>query len=238
VAKIKVGNCGWSYFSPRAFIENWREKYASRIAAYASMFSTVEVDSMFYKLPKVSIAEKWYKEASSVNSSFEFVPKAPKSITHNNFDVSDMPSFLDSAKALKADKILFQTPPSFVYSEKNQKTIEAFFSGLDSDFLPMWEPRGDWLSKGASFIERFAKKGIVIVVDPLRNKAPEGQEVYYFRLHGFGKKMMYSYKFTDSDLEKVRTYVKSLQNAEEIYVMFNNIYMYEDSLRFAKMIGV
>ncbi|MGC8671286.1 MAG: DUF72 domain-containing protein [Candidatus Micrarchaeia archaeon] len=236
--KVEIGNCGWSYFSPGKFIDNWKEKYATRLSAYASLFSVVEVDSIFYKLPSEKLAQKWYSEARDVNKSFEFIPKAPKSITHRNFSTEDLPGFLNVAKALNSSKLLFQTPPSFGYSESNYELVSDFFKRLSkqSNMSIMWEPRGTWLN-AIEELKALSQKGIVIVTDPLRKLLDLKQQFYYFRLHGFGSRMMYAYKFTESDLNALRQKLsKKLFNSKKVYVMFNNIYMYEDALRFAKMV--
>jgi len=233
--EIMVGNCGWAYFSPTKFIDNWYSKFDSRIAAYASMFDIVEVDSTFYKLPSEKTACKWYSQAISVNEKFEFVPKAPKTITHARFDKSSLDAFISIAKALHARKLLFQTPASFGFSSQNFKLAEQFFASLSSEFIAMWEPRGDWLAKGMAALKSIHDKGITIVTDPLREIPEFRQEFYYFRLHGFGKKMMYSYKFSDEELALLRNKIEKL-NAK-VDVMFNNIYMYEDSLRFMKILS-
>lgn len=232
---IRVGTCGWSYFSPSNFIKEWKEKYASRLQAYASIFDTLEVDSTFYKLPKVETAIKWHEEAKAVSKNFEFIPKAPKSITHNNFDMTDLEKFIQVAKAMKASKLLFQTPPSFGYSQANYKLVKNFFAKIKG-FAIFWEPRGTWLEEAN--VQKLKGIGASIVTDPLRQVVPFQQETYYFRLHGFGKGMMYSYRFSDEELKKVKQTAIDISKKGEVYVMFNNTYMFEDSLRFKKMLGI
>src|SRR5687768_442306 len=52
---------------------------ASRLQYYASLFSSVEVNSSFYKIPKAATVEKWRE---SVPSHFRFTFKVPKAVTH------------------------------------------------------------------------------------------------------------------------------------------------------------
>jgi uncharacterized protein YecE (DUF72 family) len=52
--------------------------------------------------------------------------------------------------------------------------------------------------------------------------------VRYFRLHGRGG---YRYKYTDAELDELRARV-SADSSHESYVMFNNMSMKADALRF------
>ena len=60
----------------------------------------------------------------------------------------------------------------------------------------------------------------------------------YFRLHDSPPgKRMYRYTYTEDDLKEL--YEKCMNmNFSEVYVLFNNDTMYEDALRFMKMVGV
>ncbi|MGC8586323.1 MAG: DUF72 domain-containing protein [Candidatus Micrarchaeia archaeon] len=230
-----VGCCGWGFFAPKTFFGSaWKERFKSRLGAYSSLYDVVEVDSTFYSLPKIETAERWREE---VPEGFEFVVKAPKSITHEKKfgkgSLDDFNSLMKIAKALRSDKILFQTPASFGYSKENEILVKRFFGSIKSkSYSIIWEPRGTWL-ENAGRIEKIAKTAI-ICTDPLRNFIGIRQKFYYFRLHGFGAHMIYSYKFSDSELKRVSKLVEGIAG-EEIYIMFNNTYMYEDALRFEKI---
>src|SRR5690349_16262357 len=52
---------------------------ASRLTYYASMFSSVEINATFYKLPKLATVVKW---GESVPEYFRFTFKVPQGITH------------------------------------------------------------------------------------------------------------------------------------------------------------
>ncbi|MCS7369608.1 MAG: DUF72 domain-containing protein, partial [archaeon GBS-70-058] len=61
----------------------------------------------------------------------------------------------------------------------------------------------------------------------------------YFRLHGIGGgEVNYRYKYTDEDLSKLKDMIMdyNVQGAYEFYVMFNNVYMVEDALKFKSLI--
>jgi uncharacterized protein YecE (DUF72 family) len=58
-ATIHVGCCGWSYLNEKEFGDLLARNYTSKLQAYAQLFDCVEVNSTFYRIPRVSTAEKW-----------------------------------------------------------------------------------------------------------------------------------------------------------------------------------
>jgi len=153
---------------------------------------------------------------------------------------------LEFARAINARTIVLQTPPSFGYSEENAERASTFFKialekmheiGLGSAVA--WEPRGTWHEHLEVLRNIVCRHGIIHVVDPLR-RSPiicEGQRLLYFRLHGLGgREVNYRYRYTDEDLARLASIVKELlethSSIREAYVMFNNVYMAQDSVRF------
>jgi len=65
------------------------------------------------------------------------------------------------------------------------------------------------------------------VVDPFRAESLYGRPRYY-RLHG---RDGYRYRYTDTDLQTLAG-----RCAGEVYVLFNNIAMWEDARRFAALL--
>jgi uncharacterized protein YecE (DUF72 family) len=77
--KLHVGTMGWSYgfWKGNFYPENLSSK--EYLAYYASQFSTVEVDSTFYRIPRKQSVSDW-KEQTPQN--FLFSLKFPQVITH------------------------------------------------------------------------------------------------------------------------------------------------------------
>lgn len=234
-AMLRIGCCGLNFFNPRQLIGyDWKKSYGSRMEAYASLFDTIEIDSTFYKLPKIETAAKWLMEARSSSADFEFIAKAPQEITHTyrfaRGSEKFLRPFLNVADALEAKKLLFQTPASFVYSKENLSAAGKFFGMIPSKYAVIWEPRGTWLAEGKDALVDFCEKeGVILCTDPLRAKPKINQRFYYYRLHGFGRRMVYSYRFTNADLKKLK---KEMEGLGKAYIMFNNTYMYENALQF------
>ncbi|MDE3056325.1 MAG: DUF72 domain-containing protein [Bacteroidota bacterium] len=117
--KIHIGCCGWSYLNEKEFTalsETVRGR--TKLQAYAKLFTAVEINSTFYRLPRLSTAEKWRKEVDEVTPGFEFTVKAFQGITHlHRFQKKESLDAYDTLKevssVLHARFILFQSPASF-----------------------------------------------------------------------------------------------------------------------------
>lgn len=227
---IKVGCCG--------FPEAQRQ--------YFSQFKLVEVQQTFYKPPQLETVLKWREQAPA---GFEFSVKAWQLITHPPSSPTyrraglRLPAGKEDhyglfkptdevieawhktkliAEVLNAKVILFQCPPCFVENEENINRLREFFQLLDNrHFLFAWEPRGEWSDKTIRTLCR--DLDLTHCVDPLEAASLYGK-VKYFRLHG-GRGYRHSY--SDEELLQVQKML-----TEECYLLFNNITMLADALRF------
>ncbi len=78
---------------------------------------------------------------------------------------------------------------------------------------------------------------MVHIVDPFRREALIHRGTAYFRLHGIGKgEVNYSYKYSNDDLGRLKELIDSIGEST-VYVMFNNVHMLDDALRFKELIG-
>ena len=239
---IRVGCCGWGFFRPREFYGvDWKGKYSSTIQAYAKKFDLVEVNSTFYRIPKVETAERWLEEARAVNPDFEFTVKAFRGITHEEKFAGKSPRGFESIKkicrALDSKILLFQTAASFGPTPENIRNMRSFFRRIRSGNLTLvWEPRGEWHRQPEKIKEMCNEFGLIECVDPLRNElAVKNARLAYFRLHGFGKPMMYNYKFNEGELRRIKARA-SAAKAKDTYVLFNNYHMYRNALEFVRLL--
>ncbi len=209
---------------------------------YFRTFDTVEVQKTFYKPPLPETARKWREQAPE---GFEFTVKAWQVITHPpssptyrkaGIEVRDAGFFKPTeevfkawdvtrqiSKILNANFVLFQTPKSFKDTNENIKNMVDFFGSIEREFTFGFEPRG-WREEKVLLVCQ--ELDLIHVVDPFISKQLYG-EICYFRLHGFD----YKHKYTDDELLKLRELVN-----RPGYVMFNNIHMFDDALRFRKLI--
>lgn len=246
---VLVGTCGWSARGGRK--------------EYFKHFNIIEVQETFYRIPKEDTIRRWREEAPQ---DFEYTVKAWQGITHppssptwRRSNIKPEPSKKDSygffkpteevfeaweivrkiAIILRSSVIVFQTPPSFRFSTENLLNLERFFSSIDrKGFVLAWEPRGDWHDHRSELSAVLSRLDLVHVVDPLKRPPLYTNEIAYFRLHGLGEgEINYRYKYTDHDLMNLCKIVKKyLNEVERVYVFFNNIYMFDDSLRFKEVL--
>ncbi len=222
---------------------------------YFASFSVVEVQMTFYRIPSIDLVKKWRDEAPE---EFEFTLKAFQFFTHpsssptyrrlgrvlteeekksigffrlNSTTEKAWDDFVRVANALLSDKIVFQTPSSFKPSQDNIERMKSFFEYIrPSGFTFFFEPRGkEW--KGISG-KVCRELGIFHVVDPTTGERPETEGMYYFRIHGGPG---YRHRYTEDELRELYSYVSGLSG--DVYVMFNNVSMFEDALRFKKLAG-
>jgi hypothetical protein len=75
------------------------------------------------------------------------------------------------------------------------------------------------------------------VADPFKVMPAYTGEVAYFRLHGLGESMYY-YQYSDLELRRLKDLVSVYEaGGKEVYVLFNNLSMFEDSVRFTKYLS-
>jgi uncharacterized protein YecE (DUF72 family) len=243
---ITVGCCGWGYLREKDFSALIPRKFLSKLQAYVQLFQSVEVNSTFYRIPKLETAEKWRSEADELNRQFEFSVKASKIITHmdrfaSNISIDAFSRMLDICAALRAKVLLLQTPGSFRPTAENLNRLEKFFSATEQRRLTVaWEPRGNWWETKESIQRLCDQFRIVCCVDPFRNFPPltAGRRLGYFRLHGFGKPSMYMYQYSKKELEELLDKCSSLSKSlDRLYVLFNNASMYEDAREFGSLIS-
>ncbi len=234
---IKVGCCGFTV--------------SKKI--YFKYLSLVEIQQTFYQPPKLETAKKWREEAPI---GFEFTLKAWQLITHEpssptyrrlKINIKDENKknygfFKNTdevheawqktkhfAKALGAKIIVFQCPASFNPTDENIKNIKSFFKKTErEDLIFIWEPRGQWKMDQ---IERICKElNLYPCIDIFNYNPPKG-DFLYLRLHG---KTGYRYKYSNDDLMKIKETAESYPQA---YILFNNVNMYEDSLKMMEILN-
>ncbi len=233
---IKTGCCGFSV-SRKKYFEN---------------LDTVEIQETFYQLPEEKTVKRWRDEAPP---HFRYTMKVWQLITHepssptyrrlkikipdkkkknfgffkNTDEVMEAWLLTEKiAQILNAEILIFQCPPSFTPSEENIKNMKRFFTMIRrNNFLFAWEPRGDW---DESIIKSLCEElELIHTVDPFMRKPLYGNK-RYFRLHGIGG---YRYRYTCEDLRKL---LQIITEDREYYIMFNNIFMFENAVEFKNML--
>ena len=214
--------------------------YSTSTKKYQETFHLVELNSTFYDYPKISTVLKWRENAPK---GFEFTVKAHQDISHKfklkpESSVSAFGQMKQICKLLEARILLIQTPASF--RPTNLEEAEEFFKKMNrANLILAWETRGPlWDQK--SVYQKLSKiletVNVVHVTDPFKAMPAYTGTTVYFRLHGLGKRMYY-YQYSNEELKTLYGFAKSFEDkGKEVYVLFNNLTMFDDALRFRRYI--
>ncbi len=239
-----MGCCGWSALRPQDFARgDWRKEYRHRLQLYAAHFPLVEVNSTFYKLPRLATAASWRTLADEVNPGFEFTVKVHQAVTHGDRFRGGVARemFLRSAevaRAVRASVLLLQCPASFGPRPENIQALHRFLEEMrGAEFLLVWEPRGAWEKEPKLVQEVCEAHDLVHCTDPFKARPVRTKPFAYLRLHGAPPgTRMYRYTYTDDDLRWLREQVLTL-DARLVYILFNNDTMAQDARRFRELWG-
>ncbi|RLI34592.1 DUF72 domain-containing protein [Candidatus Bathyarchaeota archaeon] len=220
--KVKIGCCGFPVSKKK----------------YYEALSLVEINATFYKYLDQSLLEKWRKEAPE---NFEFTVKAHQDISHT-FKLSwrketreALKRMVETCETLEAQVLLIQTPGSLRPSKETLKEAQRFFEKAGRENLTLvWETRGpEWLKQEnfEALRRLLSKVNVVHCVDPLLAEPAYTSNIAYFRLHGMGEKLYY-YEYSNVELEKLKEKIGKIEGVETVYMLFNNLAMFTDAVRF------
>jgi uncharacterized protein YecE (DUF72 family) len=146
MARISIGTSGFSYkeWKGRFYPQNLPDR--EMLQYYATKFSSVEIDSTFYRMPSATTLEGW---RTATPDTFRFAVKATQQITHRerlklpsaalDYWNSSIPT-LGSRLAF----VLYQLPP---FSRCDLERLGSFLSVLPRDIPAAFEFRHDsWLT--------------------------------------------------------------------------------------------
>lgn len=245
--RIHVGCCGFPTSRKR----------------YYEILSVVELQNTFYELPSLEWAQEIRREAPErfefivkawqvithpcTSPTWKKIKKKPVGRlenygylrpTHENIKAFE--ETLEIARALGAKIVVLQTPSSMPTGGQAIKQVEEFFemaiSCAGKNVVIGWEVRGPLL-KLPELKHVFERFDLLHVVDIFRNKPlyKHSMNVLYTRLHGIGPgEVNYSYNYTDEDLTNLCSMLLE-EGFKTGYVMFNNVKMLDNALRFKEI---
>lgn len=142
---IHIGTSGWQYRDWRGGLYPADLPQSRWLQRYTEVFTTVEVNNSFYRLPPRQTFEKWRRETPR---DFTVVVKASRYLTHIKRlrEAEDgIKLFWENARGLgsKLGPVLFQLPPRF---PADLERLETFCSWLPREMRVAWEFRDpSWL---------------------------------------------------------------------------------------------
>jgi uncharacterized protein YecE (DUF72 family) len=155
---LRLGTSSWSNAEWPLYPKGM--KPGEFLECYSQRFSTVEVDSSFYRAPAPSLCSRWYQV---VPEGFRFALKVPQSITHEKVLEStqgEWESFLEAVRCLK---------------EKLGQLVLQFPYFNRSSLCPNL---GEFLKRLSAFLE--TEKAPCPLVVEVRNKTWVGRDLLSF----------------------------------------------------------
>jgi len=188
------------------------KRLESNLGSYAKRFDFLEVHLPAHGQPAPTLAtlRRWRKQ---VPPHFDFcvaVGPAVAALKAGPDLNRDVESALHAADALQARCMLIVTPPTVTPAPAWRERLATVAAKLkrDATFVA-WEPRGLWEIEDARKLAQ--KLDLLLVVDPLRDPAPEGP-VFYGRLRALGE----TRSFGTAALERV---VETIGARRDAYVV-------------------
>jgi len=129
-AALFLGTQGWTYPSWVGPFYAAGTKSTVYLPYYATQFRTVELDTTFYAIPRLSTIDGWREKTPA---GFQFAAKFPKVITHEKLLVDaheETSAFLKAMAGLdeKLGPLLLQMPPSWTSS--GMDALTTFLANL------------------------------------------------------------------------------------------------------------
>jgi len=195
--------------------------------AYYELFDVVELQSTFYRLPRVETARIWRTEAPE---GFEFVVKAWQTITHLSSSptwrkIGPIPNGWDTGRCghlrptpenleawnqtlnicrfLDSKVCVIQSPPSFAKTGENIGNLREFFKRIPRGNVSIaWEPRHKTWHENPRAVKKLCTElHLIHVVDILKREPQSSGNISYIRLHGLPRELNYRYSYRDEDLK-------------------------------------
>lgn len=192
------------------------------LSYYSTRFNAVEINSTFYRKPRVTTLENWYTRSAE---DFRFFVKMPKTFTHiqklqnSAQDILEFCSHIRTGLKEKLTGFLYQFPPSFHYSPENLETV---LKNIPPGFTSVTEFRHEsWWRSDASKV--LAERGIVFAGVSYPGNIPDEvitahSKTGYYRLHGVP--VMFKSEYSAQFLSDIAEDIKD--SGRDFYVFFNN----------------
>ncbi|MFC1767844.1 DUF72 domain-containing protein [Candidatus Margulisiibacteriota bacterium] len=223
---LYIGTSGYNY-------DHWKENFYPKglpqnkwLEYYQTLFSTVELNVTFYRLPQKKVFESWKKRTKK---GFAFSLKGSRYITHIKRLKDPKRSlriFFEQSKPLKSKTkvVLWQLPPNY---KKDIKRLGTFLKELKKykGYRNAFEFRNEtWFYDEVYNLLKKHKATLCFADWPkLDYPDPTIFDYIYVRRHGPHVGALYTANYSNKDLkEDAKNIKKWLKAGKDIYFYFNN----------------
>lgn len=240
--EIRVGPAGWSYRDWNGMVYPTHRPSGFHEAEYlADYFSTIEINSSFYRPPRVELARVWARRLGG-RKDFRFTAKLYRGFTHEGrLDRASVREYAEGLEPLiDADLlgcVLMQFPWSFRMTHDNLRHVLRLAETFRQYPLVAEFRHESWNVRPALAALADSGVGFCNIDQPRLNQClgPTSHvtsSIGYVRFHGrnnaawFGDTDVaarYDYLYSKSQLEQWRPRIERIaQQAETTYVVTNN----------------
>lgn len=211
------------------YYKEWKEIfYPAGLAAkdwfkfYCRHFTTIEINSSFYRMPTQASLRRWYEESPE---GFLFSLKAPRTFSHLkrfHTDRNEIRAFFDLVSTGLKEKlgcILFQMPPSYSFTPER---LQIICDQLGHSLLhPVIEFRHESWWRQETF-DVLQQHKIIFCGQSYPGDLPDtavvNNKIIYYRFHG--KPVLYRSAYQAEDLQLILDEIGTGHHCAFIY--FNN----------------
>ncbi len=201
----------------------------SRLQYYASLFNSIEVNSIFYKLPRSSTIANWVE---SVPDNFRFTFKLSKTVTHVKnleFTANDVAAFMKTIGPVDDKKgcLLVQFPPGLKVEKLNQlqNLLDVIGEAThNTDWKIAMEFRNSsWYEREVYELLDEYNFSVVLQDIPASATPIEAQKSDFIYLRFHGPEPRYRGSYSNEDLMAYAKRIKKwLKKGKTVFCYFNN----------------
>lgn len=255
-SEIRIGTSGYSFQDWQGNFYPDKIEKGKMLDHYVNYFSTVEINSTYYRIPHPAVM---YNIAKKAPKGFDFIVKVPQSFTHRRTDLEkDIPLFHEAIRPLRESNqlsgLLAQFPYSFKFSSDSLDYISICKEIVHPIPLFVEFRHNSWVNR--TMYDRLKSEdiGYVAVDEPdlpglLKPDAFATTDTAYIRLHGRneekwwdGGDLRYDYDYSTTELEDWRDKtIKLKAKVKKVYIFFNNCHhgqAAKNALEFKSMLGL
>jgi uncharacterized protein YecE (DUF72 family) len=220
---VRIGCSGWNYAHWRELIYPKGLPPSKWLEHYATLFDTVEVNSTFYRLPRVSAVARWVEQTPP---DFLFTIKSSRYLTHIK-RLTDLEGGIQRfyeridplVRTPKMGPVLWQLPGTFKRDEgRLAAALEALPSGRhcfefrhESWFVP-------------EVYDLLRRRGVALVIGDHPERPFQSHELTadwtFIRFH-YGHRGRNG-NYSDSELEEWAQRIEGWRRRVDVYAYFNN----------------